>query len=102
MLKTVALPFIAVMLIFSILAPSLVPLIGEDYEMAVLWDTGEEEKNSDNESEKKLGEKDLFLNKPHFSSTDFSQNEPEKFVCYFFSYSVFEADILLPPPEEMA
>ncbi|UII81770.1 hypothetical protein [Flagellimonas sp. CMM7] len=101
MLKTIALPLIAIMLIFSILAPSLTPLLGDDYDIAVLIDVNEEEKNKEKESEKKFDEKNLFLNSFASSDSMFFQNPIQSSNRYLFSNSDFKAEILLPPPRKL-
>lgn len=101
MLKTIAFPLIAMMLIFSILAPSLIPLLDNDYDIVVLIDNNEEEKSKEKESEKKFDEKNLFLNSFASSDSMFFQNLNQGCNRYLFSNSDFKADILLPPPRKL-
>lgn len=98
MLKTIAFPLIAIMLIFSILAPSVVPLLEKDYDIFVLLDNSEDEKSKDKESEKKFDEKDMFLSNSLVSNCDFFQNQVQNYTTYVSFNSDFKADILLPPP----
>ncbi len=100
-LKTIAFPLIAMMLIFSILAPSLAPLIDEEFDIAVLVDSGEDEKNKEKESEKKFDEKNLFLDDSSSSNSLYLLNQDQGFSRYVFSNSDFKAEILLPPPREL-
>lgn len=97
-IKTIALPFIALVLTFSILAPSLAPLLHQDWEIAILVDAGEEEKKSEKESEKKFDEKDLYLNNFGFSYGSISSQYTLDHTDYLFLHSDFVADIPLPPP----
>lgn len=101
MLKTIAFTIIAIMLIFSILAPSLIPLLDNDYDIVVLIDNNEEEKSKEKESEKKFDEKDLFLNSFASSDSMFFQKTNQDCNRYLFSNSDFKAEILLPPPRKL-
>ncbi|PWL40037.1 hypothetical protein DKG77_04205 [Flagellimonas aquimarina] len=89
------------MLIFSILAPSIAPLLDKDHDLAVLIDANEEEKSKEKESEKKFDEKNLFLNYFASSNSVFFQNCLQGWDKYIFSNSDFKADILLPPPRKL-
>jgi len=100
-LKTIAFPLIAVMLIFSILAPSLIPLLDNDYDIIVLMDNNEEEKSKEKESEKKFDEKNLFLSSFTSSDSMFFQNPNQGCNRYLFSNSDFKVEILLPPPRKL-
>ncbi|TAI47726.1 hypothetical protein [Flagellimonas allohymeniacidonis] len=100
--RTIAFPFIAFMLTFSIMAPSLLPLLHKDCEVAFLVDTGEEEKKSEKESEKKADEKNLFLNNSGFSQTPISFHIASGYIEHSIFDSDFIGDILLPPPRQMA
>ncbi len=99
-LKTIAFPLIAIMLIFSILAPSLIPLMDKEFDIAVLVDANEEEKSKEKESEKKFDEKNLFLDDSSSSNSLYLLNSGQDFSRYVFSNSDFKAEILLPPPQE--
>lgn len=102
MVKTIALPFVALMLTFSIMAPSLLPLLHKDCAIVFLADTGEEEKKSEKESEKKADEKDLFLNSSSFSQFAVPFQITSGYVEYSIFDSDFVGDILLPPPRQAA
>ncbi|MBS9463334.1 hypothetical protein KIM67_13025 [Flagellimonas sp. 389] len=102
MLRTISFPCIALLLIFSILAPSIMPLLSQKHDIVVLADTNEEEKNHEKESEKKFDEKDLFLPKyvsPHFILL---QNKNLNHIGYTFPASNFNADIVVPPPRNFS
>ncbi|WP_139063734.1 hypothetical protein [Flagellimonas eckloniae] len=102
MLKTIAFPLIAIMLIFSILAPSVLPLLDKDYDMFVFLDNSEEEKSKEKESEKKFDEKDMFYTNSLVSNCDYFQNQSQNYAIYINFSSDFKADILLPPPRKLA
>ncbi|MEZ4809704.1 MAG: hypothetical protein R2819_05030 [Allomuricauda sp.] len=101
MLKTIAFPFIAVLLIFSLLAPSIVTLLDKDSNIAFFMSPEEEEKKNEKESEKKIDGKNLFLT--HFVSSDHfvSQERDLASSGYLPSVLDYEADILVPPPRRL-
>ncbi|WP_420320731.1 hypothetical protein [Flagellimonas sp.] len=102
MLKTIAFSFIALVLIFSILAPSFVSLLDKDYAMVIIADSGEEENNQEKESEKKIDEKDLFVTYVSTSNHFKEQGNKLEVVGYLFANSDFKEDIFLPPPENQS
>ncbi|MCL6267371.1 hypothetical protein [Flagellimonas myxillae] len=101
MLKALAHPLICFLLIFSILAPSIVPLIDKDCPIAVFLDSSEEEKSKDKESEKKLGEKDLFLNSESLTNNFLGLNIKAEDTENLCMHSDVMTEILLPPPEKL-
>ncbi|RDY59673.1 hypothetical protein [Flagellimonas nanhaiensis] len=101
MLKTFAFPLVALMLIFSILAPSIITLVDRDCAIVALVDKNDEEKKQDKESEKKFSEKDLFLGKIETSSNYFLQGKKSVQKGYILKHSDYKAEILLPPPEQL-
>ncbi len=88
------------MLIFSILTPSIIPLLDKDCAVAVLLDTNDEEKK-EKEAEKKIGEKDLFSGPFSMDGDFFLQLANAENTEYLFLHSDFMAEILLPPPEKL-
>lgn len=101
MLKTIAFPLISLVLIFSVLAPSIMPLMDKDSAIVILMDNNEEEKSNEKESEKKFSEKDLFLNHFAVNGSFFIQSNESEDTGYLFLISDFKAEILLPPPENL-
>ena len=99
--KNIAFPLVALMLIFSILAPSVITLADRDCAIAALVDTNDEEKKQEKESEKKFSEKDLFFGKIETSSNYFLQGKNSVQKGYILKPSDFKAEILLPPPEQL-
>ncbi|MGX1927870.1 hypothetical protein [Flagellimonas sp. 2504JD4-2] len=102
MLKSIAHPLICIMLIFSILAPSIAPLVDKECAVAMLMDTNDEEKSKDKEAEKKIGEKDLFSGPFSMDGDFFLQLANAENPDYLFLNSDFMVEILLPPPEKLA
>ncbi|MEM9647097.1 MAG: hypothetical protein AAF969_01355 [Bacteroidota bacterium] len=100
MLTSFAHPLVCLMLIFSILAPSVVPLVDKDCAVAVLLDTNEEEKSKEKESEKKFNEKDLFLNQYAVNGSVFIQFQESETIEYLLLNSDFQGEIVLPPPQK--
>ena len=85
-------------MVFSVLTPSLLSIVDESTDLLVLTDTGEEEKQGEQETEKKLEEKDLFLNNFSFTNSFVDQRRkhlPSEFTLF---NSNFIVDIHLPPP----
>ncbi|TMU55251.1 hypothetical protein [Flagellimonas algicola] len=101
MLKAIAHPFICFMLIFSILAPSIAPLVDRDCSIAIHMDSGDEEKKSEKESEKKFGEKDLFLSPFSSDNNFFDQYAKVENTEDPSLLSDVTTEILLPPPEKL-
>lgn len=100
-MKAIAHPLICFLLIFSILAPSILPLVIKDCPIAILLDTSDEEKKKDKESEKKMGEKDLFYNSNALAQSFFDQNSKAEETGHPSMHSDVMAEILLPPPEKL-
>ncbi|MDC6365280.1 MULTISPECIES: hypothetical protein [Flavobacteriaceae] len=101
MLKAIAFPFIALMLIFSILAPSVISLVDKDGAIAVLVDSNDEENNQEKESKKKFEEKDLFLHGLVTTGNFLHKKEKSVHKKHVFLHSDFKAEILLPPPQQL-
>jgi len=99
MLKTLAFPLIALMLIFSLLAPSILPLLDKGCDISLVVDTSGEEKNTEKESENKFDEKDLYLSLAFPVKSVSVQNKKMGDVRYFFFNSDFKVEIPPPPPE---
>lgn len=101
MLRAIAHPFICFMLIFSILAPSIAPLVDRDCSIAIHMDSGDEEKKSEKESEKKFGEKDLFPGSFSSDNNFFDQGASVENNEDPSLHSDVLTEILLPPPEKL-
>ncbi len=70
-----------------------------DCNIAILADTGEEENNTEKESEIKFDEKDLFMTSMPFPNNLAQQKNGLEITGYLLLNSDFKEDILLPPPE---
>ncbi len=101
MLKTIAHPFICFMLIFSILAPSIAPLVDQECSIAIHLDSSDEEKKQEKESEKKFGEKNLFLGPFSSDNNFFDQGATVQSTENQSLHSDVMTEILLPPPEKL-
>ncbi len=88
------------MLIFSILAPSVIPLLDKDCPVAVLLDTNEEEKK-EKDSEKKFGEKNLFTGPFDTNNGLFFQLTEVESTEYLLFNTDFKVEIILPPPKKL-
>ena len=100
-MKKIAFPLIALLLVTSILTPSLLSILDESCDIVLLTDTNEEEKQSESETEKKFDEKDLFLNNFQLVHSDLIQAQFHGHSIYLAHNSDFVEDILLPPPREI-
>ncbi|MEL7270056.1 MAG: hypothetical protein AAGL34_10805 [Bacteroidota bacterium] len=102
MIKSITFPLIALVLISSILAPSLLSILDLEKDIVVLVDTSEEEKNTEKESEKKSDESDLFFNTlGHL--TAFSELNPVlKMQDAFHTGLDFIGEVNVPPPRNFA
>lgn len=88
------------MLIFSILTPSIISLLDKDCAVAVLLDTNDEEKK-EKESEKKIGEKDLFAGPFEMNNGLFFHLTEAENTEYLLFNTDYKAEIFLPPPEKL-
>ncbi|MEM8762336.1 MAG: hypothetical protein AAGD88_00890 [Bacteroidota bacterium] len=98
MIKSITFPLIALLLISSILAPSLLSILDIEKDLVVLVDTSEEEKNTEKESEKKSDESDLFFNTLGHTAA-FSELNPIFKMQYAFDLGLdFIGEVNVPPP----
>ncbi|MEM8845501.1 MAG: hypothetical protein AAGD17_00235 [Bacteroidota bacterium] len=97
-MKKITFPLIALLLVSSILTPSLLPLLDESFDIVILTDTNEEEKQGESETEKKFDEKDLFLNNFTFADSYLIQPQIHFHSEYILHNLDFIEEILLPPP----
>ena len=97
-MKKVSFPLIALLLVFSVLTPSLLSIVDEGSDLLVLTDTNEEEKQGEQEAEKNLDEKDLFLNNFGFTNSSVVQRQKHLHSEFTLFNSNFVVDIHLPPP----
>ncbi len=85
-------------MVFSILTPSLIPIIDESGDALVLTDMNEEEKQGEKEAEKSFDEKDLFLNNFNLTGSSPVQKQNHSHSKFTVLSSSFIVDIHLPPP----
>ncbi|WP_222982262.1 hypothetical protein [Flagellimonas meishanensis] len=98
MLRAIAFPIIAFLLISSLLAPPVMVLLDRDFSMAMILSPEDEDKSNEQEAEKKLDEKNLFITDftgPHGMFSKERKINPTEYVP---SLSDYKADILVPPP----
>ena len=100
MIKKYAFSIIATLLIFSILAPTVVTFLNTHKEVLIAIDFADEESKKE-ESKKKFDEKELFFGEsinPHcFYETESILNSS----IDYFKYSDVSTEIILPPPEQL-
>ncbi len=99
-LKAIIYPFLALLLMFSILAPSIMPLLDNKYEIAVPQDLNEEEKKQENEPEKNFDYKNSVLINSIAAKTRVYTKKILYHSSYLFTVSIFDAEIPFPPPRK--
>lgn len=98
MLKSSAFSLLAIMLVISILAPSIEALYNSNHDNVLVMDLNEEESNK-KESEKKFDQKELFFSNYPEKTTLFIAQEITNSQTQLPSNSDFSLEIILPPPE---
>ncbi|MBW8242409.1 hypothetical protein K1F50_06315 [Muricauda oceani] len=101
-MKTFLYPIIALLLILSISASPIIPLLDKELGKTMVIGSAEEEKSSKVITIKKFDEEDTF-NKYVFESNHqyISQEHNIRFIGYFFSVSDYTVEILDPPPRKL-
>lgn len=90
----------AFVMALSLMTPVLAAFCSEDLYQIVMMGSNNEEESHDhqNETTKKLSEKDLFIQ--DFTSVVFASEQKEKcHYGYLLSHQPIAFDIILPPPE---
>lgn len=101
MLKSLLFSLLSILLVISILVPSIEILCEKDVEKVLVMDLNEEENNS-NETEKKFDQKKLFFtNLNQKGNLQFFQ-EIIKSQTSLIPYSDFSFEIIVPPPERLS
>ncbi|WP_350289685.1 hypothetical protein [uncultured Croceitalea sp.] len=100
MLKSSTFSLLAIMLVISILAPSIEALCNSNHDNVLVMDLNEEENNK-KESEKKFDQKELFFSNYSERTTLFITQEIANSQTQLLSSSDFSAEIVLPPPQRL-
>ena len=98
MLKSLAFSLLSLMLVISILAPSIEVLCKSDYDNMLVMDFNEEENNKE-ESEKKFDQKKLFFSSSIENKSHYLAEEITRIQIGLYPYSDFSVEIVLPPPK---
>ena len=96
-MKSIFLYILSFLLAFAILAPSIITLVGANYDKILVMDFTEEENKK--EEKKEISEKDFFFYRDFISPLSNYKEKSTVSNIYFegdYSHSI---DILLPPPE---
>lgn len=103
MIRTLAFPFVSMLLIFSLLASPIIPFLDKELSKTLVMGSAEEEKSSKKEeSEKKFDELDFFLrNYVPFSSDFLAQEQNYTTAGYLFPVLEYTIEILDPPPRRL-
>ncbi|MDT0606464.1 hypothetical protein [Croceitalea rosinachiae] len=100
MLKSFTFSLIAIMLVISILAPSIEALCKSDHESAVTMDLNEEENNK-KETEKKFDENELFFSNSIENKSIYLTQQLTRNQAYLLFYADVSTEIILPPPKRV-
>ena len=100
MLKSFTFSLLSIILVISILAPSIEALCNSNYDNVLVMDFNEEENNK-KESEKKFDQKELFFNNYFESRSLYLGQKITKTQTSLLTYSDFCSEIVLPPPERL-
>ena len=100
MIKSFTFSLLSILLVVSILAPSIETMCKSSYDNILLMDFNEEE-NSNQETEKKFEEKDLFFSSIPEKGNFYFTKEITKSQTSLLPYSDFFYDIKLPPPKKL-
>ena len=100
MFKSITFSLLSLMLVVSILAPSIEAICKSDYDNILVIDSNEEENNK-NESEKKFDLKELFFTNTIENKSLYLAENISRIQTFSPSYSNFSAEILLPPPQNL-
>ncbi len=98
MLKSYTYSLLALMLVVSILAPSIELLCKSTTESVLVMDLSEEE-NNQKEIENKFDKKELFFSPDTENSKISFSKEITKSQLALLSYSGFKAEVIPPPPK---
>jgi len=98
MSKSITFTLISLVLVVSILAPSIESLCTSDNENAVVIDFNEEENNK-NETEKKFDENELFFSNSTQNRSLYLAQEITRNQISLLPYSDISSEIVLPPPK---
>ncbi|WP_156102212.1 hypothetical protein [Muricauda sp. MAR_2010_75] len=102
MLRTIAFPFVSVLLIFSLLASPLIPFLDKEFSKTLVLSAEEEKSSKKEESEKKFDEKDFFIKNYFAVSSDFlAQDKHYTTAGYLFPVLEYTVEILDPPPRRL-
>lgn len=101
-MKTILYPIISLLLILTISASPVIPLLDKELGKTIAVTGAEEEKGNKIITIKKFDEEDTF-NKYVFESNHqpISQEHTIGFLGYFFSISDYTMEILDPPPRKL-
>ena len=100
MLKSFTFSLLALILVASILAPSIEALYTSDHESTFIMDLNEEENNK--EAEKKFDEKELYFSNAIENRSLYLTQQLTANQIYLLFYSDVSSEIVLPPPKAMA
>jgi hypothetical protein len=92
---------IALLLVFSLLAPSIETLCASDYESVLAMDFNEDENNS-KESEKNFDHKELFFDNAIGNKNIYIDQQTIRNQTHILFYSNLSSEILLPPPKDLS
>lgn len=99
MLKSFTFSILSILLVVSILAPSVEALYTSDSESILVMDLNEEENGK--ETEKKFDEKEMFFSNSIVNKTFFYKEQLTAAQTYSLIYSEVSTEVVLPPPKRL-
>lgn len=98
MAKTRISIFFSVIFVLFIVAPTVISVIEDSYDVSIFYNVSEEESQSQNEISKQSEVK--FINTFAFASWFWQEKEQSLINCYIKNYTPLTPECASPPPEQ--
>lgn len=101
-MRILAIPFISFVMVTILLTSSFVPLLGQEYNTAIILGSSEEENNTHDTSSSNTFDAKYFMSKSFFSANpSLNQEKNDNTSGYVFAILEFTIEILDPPPRKL-
>ncbi len=101
-MRILAIPFISIMMVSILLTSSFVPLLGQEYSIAIILGSSEEENNTHDTSSSNTFDAKYFMSKSFFSANpSLNQENNNNTSGYVFAVLEFTLETLDPPPRKL-
>lgn len=101
-MRILATPFISFMLVSILMTSSFIPLLGQEYNTAIILGASEEENNTHDTSNSKTFDSKYFVYKNFFSADlSINQENGDNTLGYVFTILEITLEILDPPPRKL-